>query len=61
MNTYNHNCVRKLAYDSRNDAKKSASARGKGLRPYKCPHCTLWHLSTKSKREVRIRKKTLHG
>lgn len=41
-------CTGKRSYPSRSAAKKSARVlRGQGrnkLSPYKCPHCTLFHL-----------------
>lgn len=43
-------CAGKLVFDSRKQAIGSAVAirhqRGTKLKPYKCSHCGLWHLSS---------------
>lgn len=43
-------CADKLAFDSRAQAVGSAVAikhqRGAKLKPYKCAHCSLWHLAS---------------
>jgi hypothetical protein len=39
-------------FDSRQDAKRRAG-RSPGLRPYLCPHCGCYHLSSKSLRAVK--------
>lgn len=38
-------CTDKRRYDSRSAA--MFFARTDGLRPYKCPHCPGWHLTSK--------------
>lgn len=47
----------KIPYPSRADATRAAQAAAKGLRPYSCPHCGQFHLSSKSKRQVKQRRK----
>jgi hypothetical protein len=46
-----HVCL-KIAYPSRADAVRAAG-RTPGQRPYACQHCGQFHLSHKSKREVK--------
>lgn len=49
----------KTAYPSRADAKRSADrASNRKLRPYPCPICNNYHLTSMSKREMRqVRKR----
>lgn len=47
---------KKIAYVSRADATRAAKA-APGQRPYACPHCGQFHLSSKSRREVKAAKK----
>lgn len=56
-------CIKKLRFDSRQHAKKTAkrlvSRFGKSMKPYRCPHCRKWHLATKtppSKQKVNQRR-----
>jgi hypothetical protein len=46
----------KIAYVSRADANRAAAAAPK-QRVYHCEHCGLWHLSSKSKRQVKQNRK----
>lgn len=43
-------CAEKIAFDSKKDAQAAATVaefqHGVKLRPYKCRHCNLWHLSS---------------
>jgi hypothetical protein len=43
-------CAEKITYDSKSKAEGAAAAadwqHGASLRPYKCQHCKLWHLSS---------------
>jgi len=45
-------CTDKMSFDSEKAAKDSALAvnwqHGNKLIPYKCEHCSLWHLSSGS-------------
>ena len=45
-------CADKLAFDTKTQAAGSAVAikhqRDIDLKPYKCTHCALWHLSSNS-------------
>lgn len=43
---------KKIPYPSRGDATRAAKA-APGQQPYECPHCGAFHLSSKSKREVK--------
>lgn len=54
-------CTRKIAYPNRKYAKNALAAQAraaqrngsrieKTLRPYKCPHCGLWHVGHRQKR-----------
>jgi hypothetical protein len=43
---------RKIPYPSRGDATRAAKA-APGQRAYECPHCGQFHLSSKTKREVK--------
>lgn len=44
-------CADKLVFESKKAAIGSATAiehqRGLRLKPYKCQHCSLWHLSSR--------------
>lgn len=57
----NYVCVRKVEYLSRADAKRAAAQTGKGTRPYLCNHCSKWHLSSKSRRQVKQLRKKYSG
>lgn len=46
----------KIVYVSRADAVRAAK-RAPGQRPYLCPYCGKFHLSSKSKRAVKIARK----
>lgn len=43
-------CADKITYDTKTQAEGAAAAiewqRGTKLKPYKCHHCQLWHLSS---------------
>ncbi len=43
-------CAEKLAFDTRREANASANVaafqHGTKLKPYKCQHCHLWHLTS---------------
>jgi hypothetical protein len=43
-------CAAKLVFDTQQQAKTAATVaeyqRGLKLRPYRCRHCGLWHLSS---------------
>lgn len=43
-------CKEKLAFDTRDQASVSANVvewrYGSKVKPYKCQHCELWHLSS---------------
>ena len=44
---------RKIVYTTREmaaAAEKRGGSWGKGLKPYKCPHCSSWHLGHRKKR-----------
>jgi len=45
-------CHEKLAFDSHRQAEAAAIVagyqHGADLKPYKCRHCGLWHLSSRS-------------
>ena len=45
-------CTGKLAFDTRNQASVSANVvqyqHGTAVYPYKCQHCALWHLSSRT-------------
>lgn len=49
-------CV-KVPYLSRADARRAAAKARGGLREYLCPHCDLWHLTSKTKREVKLNRR----
>jgi len=50
MNMEELPCADKLVYDSKKEAQAAATAlnyqKGSQLRPYKCRHCQLWHLTS---------------
>lgn len=43
-------CAEKMVFDTQREAESTALAadwqHGASLRPYKCRHCNLWHLSS---------------
>ena len=45
-------CAEKLAFDTKKEARAAATTiawqRGAELKPYKCRHCGLWHLTSQS-------------
>lgn len=45
-------CADKLAFETRRQASAAANVaqyqHGASLRPYRCRHCSLWHLTTKT-------------
>lgn len=45
-------CYEKVSFDTKNEAAAAGLAadwqHGATLRPYKCVHCNLWHLTTQS-------------
>lgn len=47
----------KIPYASRGAAHLAAKAQAGCPREYHCPHCGFWHLSSKSRREVKQRRK----
>lgn len=49
----------KISYPSRADAVRAAKRAPGGQRPYLCDHCGAYHLSSKSRRQVKQLRK--HG
>lgn len=48
------NCISKKVYLTRAIAKRSArrfeAKSGEKMRPYKCPHCGMWHITHTDRR-----------
>jgi hypothetical protein len=49
-------CAEKMEFDTKKQAATAALAaswqRGGSLVPYKCQHCQLWHMATKSSKNT---------
>jgi hypothetical protein len=47
-------CQSKVPYSSADDARQFCNGNGRGTRrPYRCDHCGMYHLTSKSKKELR--------
>lgn len=59
MNSSIENCRLKRTFNSRQDAKRAASKGSLNLKPYKCPHCGLFHLTSQTGADSRAARKKL--